>query len=197
MSRTQIAVLVAVALTTPAAASHIRSSVDSDGLAAEFQTPLGLCLTARDAFRALSIEPGIIFIDVRTEPEFAFVGHAEGVDRNIPFRRLGERLDEQHGAYVLVPNKRFLRDVAALVKSQGWGKDAEIFIICRDGACAAEAVAALAGDGYDLVWSIVDGFEGRADPATGMKTHEGRRKDDLPWTYELNPDVIYRPGKQQ
>jgi len=195
MIRTILAACLSVALALPAMAGEIVSSVDAASLAKSRQTVPGLYLTARDAAAALEADPGIVLVDVRTRAEFSYVGHADAVDQNIPWRFLSDRFDAKTGVYAYDENGNFLDDIAALMAREGKGKDDPVFVICRSGGRSAASVDALAAAGYSQVYNIVDGFEGGKDKATGHRTVNGWRNAGLPWGYRISPEAAYRPAE--
>jgi len=198
------AVLMAVALLAvpvvaipglPAAAGTIVSSVDAATLPEGKRTMAGLYLTSRDAAAALAADPAIVLIDVRSQPEFGLVGHPDPVDSNVPGWFLTDRFDPASGSYALEPNPRFVLDVGAVMARLGKGKDAPVFVICRSGGRSAAAANLLVQAGYSRVYSIVDGFEGEQDPASGHRTIGGWRNSDLPWTFRIAPEQAYAPAQ--
>jgi rhodanese-related sulfurtransferase len=188
----RVLALAAALLTSDAAlAGPIVSSVDPVALSAGKQTRLGLYLTASDAFRALEADPSIVFIDVRTTAEFTFVGHASQVDANVPLRFHTTEYSTDRSRYLMEDNPDFLDEVVTLIEDHGKGKDDPVFVICRSGGRSRVAANLLAGAGFTNVYSIVDGFEGGKDKASGHRTTEGWRNAGLPWTYDLPNGVAY------
>lgn len=195
-----IALLMAVvmALLIPdakARASDIGSSVDPATLAQHRQTTLDLYLTSKDAHRAVSQDPSILFIDVRTPAEFGLVGHPVAIDRNIPFASLGEVVNPNFGQYGFVRNQHFVSQVEEYVTAAGGSKASHIILICRSGSRSKRSVDLLAEAGFTSVWNVVDGFEGRGDDK-GHRTVEGWRYENLPWSYTIRPGQAYRTVKQ-
>ena len=188
MLPTLIRAAVFAALTIPAFAAEITSSVDAESLSKSRQTVLGLYLTPADADRALAADPSIILIDVRTRAEFQFVGHPTATDQNIPVRFLDPEMkhDGKKG-YGMVENPKFADQVAALMAREGKGKDDPIFVICRSGGRSARATDKLAALGYTNVWNLVEGFEGGKDKATGQRSVNGWKNAGLPWTFTVSP----------
>jgi len=98
MHKIMIAASAALLAVAPLAnAGEIRSSVDAAGLKDTKTTPLGLYLTPKDAHAALQADASIVFVDVRDPIEVAFVGHAEGMDGNIPVKLATHRFDAAEG----------------------------------------------------------------------------------------------------
>ncbi len=183
-----LAMLAAAAQTR---ASDLVSSVDPAGLAKHRQTILGLYLTSIEAHRAVTQDPSILFIDVRTTAEFGLVGHPVAIDRNIPFARLGDVLNANFGQYGFVRNQQFVSQVEEFVTEAGGTKASTIILICRSGSRSKRSVDLLAAAGFTRVWNVVDGFEGGTD-ASGHRTIEGWRHENLPWTYRIEPWQAYR-----
>ena len=189
-----VAFTVAAAFSLPAFAGEIVSSVDPQSLGKQ-KTDAGLYLTSSDAYKALQADPSIVFIDVRTQAEFSYVGHPDPVDQNIPWNFLTDTYNAKSGAYNGQSNKNFLKDVEALMAREGKGKDDPIFLICRSGSRSAAAVNTLTKAGYTKAYNVVDGFEGGTDKGTGHRTVEGWRHDDLPWGYKIPEAIAYKPAE--
>ncbi len=195
MPRTTLAAaLAAILLTLPAGAGEIRSSVDAAALSEGVKTPLGLYLTPADAHAALTANPGIVFIDVRDPIEVAFVGHAAGMDANVPVQIATHDFDPEKRAYRMVANDAFVAEVEAVLAREGLGRDAPIFVMCRSGGRSAAGTKLLIAAGFGNVWNIVEGFEGDADPATGARALNGWRNAGLPWGYKIAPGAAWQPA---
>ncbi|NJL58895.1 MAG: hypothetical protein HC887_03825 [Desulfobacteraceae bacterium] len=73
-----------------------------------------------------------------------------------------------------------------------------IFITCRSGGRSAMSVNKLAEAGFKTVYNITDGFEGDdvKDPGSayyGKRMRNGWKNSGNPWTYELDPNLVYLP----
>jgi rhodanese-related sulfurtransferase len=190
MRKTLITILAALAATA-AAAADIVTSVDPATLPKGKQTPLGLYLTPADAAAALAADPGIVFIDVRDPIEVSFVGHPEPADANVPVATFTHVFDPKKGDYAPKPNPAFAQQVDALMTRLGKTRSDPVFVMCRSGGRSAKAAEALAKAGYTNVWSLVEGFEGDMDKATGRRTVNGWKNAGLPWTYALDAATAY------
>jgi rhodanese-related sulfurtransferase len=125
-------------------------------------------LTPSEAHERLKKNPNAVLIDVRTQPEWTFVGVPQ-VDRLV---RLSWQVYPQ-----MEVNGRFVEEV----ESMALPKDAEIFCVCRSGARSASAATALSKAGYSNVWNVAQGFEGDKDPK-GQRAHmNGWKYHGLPW----------------
>jgi rhodanese-related sulfurtransferase len=113
-------------------------------------------------------EEGYVYLDVRSEPEFAD-GHPAGA-YNVPFLH--------KAATGLVPNEDFLAVMAAR-----FPREQALVVGCRSGARSAKAAAALVAAGYTNVVDQRAGFEGVRDPF-GALTDPGWRPLGLPTATE-------------
>jgi rhodanese-related sulfurtransferase len=121
-----------------------------------------------EAHERLKKNASAVLIDVRTQPEWTFVGVPQ-VDRLV---RLSWQVYPQ-----MEINARFVEEVDAM----SLPKDTEIFCICRSGARSASAASALSRAGYTNCWNVAEGFEGDKD-AKGHRAHmNGWKFHKLPW----------------
>lgn len=157
------------------------------------QTVLGLYLTAKEAFgKWHGSSEKVLILDVRTQEEYIFVGHAP-MARNIPVRVLNQELTTKKRRPVLEPNPNFVSQVKRYYKVND-----RILIMCRSGGRSALAVNLLAEAGFRKVYNVIDGFEGDAvkDPQSyyyGKRVKNGWRNSGAPWTYKLESDLTYNP----
>ncbi|MBG1231595.1 rhodanese-like domain-containing protein [Aestuariivirga litoralis] len=121
-----------------------------------------------EAHQRLKANPAAVLIDVRTQPEWTFVGVPQ-VDRLV-------RLSWQVYPTMDV-NARFVEEVRAL----GLPPDAEVFCICRSGARSASAATALAQAGFTNAWNVSQGFEGDKDADGHRARVNGWKAAGLPW----------------
>ena len=157
------------------------------------QTVLGLYLTAKEAFSKWHVDSDkMVVLDVRTPEEYIFVGHAP-MARNIPVRVFNQELTAKNRKPVMEPNPDFV----SLVRRDYKVSDT-ILVMCRSGARSAMAVNLLAEAGFKQVYNITDGFEGDVvkDPESyynGKRVKNGWRNSGAPWTYDLDPTLMYHP----
>jgi rhodanese-related sulfurtransferase len=190
-------IFIALILVLPANAGNIISSVDPGALPRSKTTPLGLYLTPADAYRAVTRDPGIVFIDVRDPIEINFVGHAKGIDAIVPLAISSHRFDDTHGGYAMDLNPNFVAEIDAAITREGTSKFDPVILICRSGGRSAAAARMLAKAGYTNVWNLVEGFEGDKNPETGQREVNGWRNAGLPWAYKLNGRIAWHaPGRR-
>ncbi len=131
-------------------------------------------ISPKDASDIIHEEPNVIFVDVRSEMEFLFIGHpASSV--NIPW------IEEPD--WEINPN--FVRDIRKLILGgvicTEDSQCAPIILICRSGKRSAEAGHALIDAGFSRVYNINTGFEGDLNDHHQRSTIGGWRFDGLPW----------------
>jgi rhodanese-related sulfurtransferase len=121
-----------------------------------------------EAQERLKKNPNAVLIDVRTQPEWTFVGVPQ-VDRLV---RLSWQVYPQ-----MEINANFVEEIEGMALS----KDTEILCICRSGARSASAATALTRAGFSNCWNVSQGFEGDKD-ATGQRGKtNGWKASSLPW----------------
>jgi rhodanese-related sulfurtransferase len=125
-------------------------------------------LTPSDAFDRIKKNPNAVLIDVRTQPEWTFVGLPQI-----------ERL--MRVSWQVYPNMEVNGKFAEEVKSMGLGNDAEIFCICRSGARSASAATALTNAGFTNCWNVAQGFEGDKNAEGRRGVTNGWKASGLPW----------------
>jgi rhodanese-related sulfurtransferase len=125
-------------------------------------------ITPAEAHDRLTKNPNAVLIDVRTEPEWAFVG-VPAVDRLI-------RLSWQS-----YPQMQVNGDFAKQIEDSGIAPDTEILCICRSGARSANAAAALTKAGFTNCWNVAQGFEGDRDGLGHRGSVGGWKAAGLPW----------------
>ncbi len=104
-------------------------------------------------------------VDVRTQPEWEFVGHVPG-SVLIEWRRYGER----------GPNPAFLDALAAT-----FGRDEPILFLCRSAVRSHHAADLARRAGFTRAYNILEGFEGDLDASRQRGRRGGWRAAGLPW----------------
>ena len=119
------------------------------------QTVLGLYLTAKEAFgKWHGSSEKVVILDVRTQEEYIFVGHAP-MARNIPVRVLNQELTANKRRPVMESNPNFVSQVRRYYKVSD-----TILIMCRSGGRSALAVNLLGEAGFKKVTiSLMDSRE--------------------------------------
>jgi len=130
-------------------------------------------LSPTDAYRLLTDDPQAVLIDVRTQPEWAYVGVPDLTSVGKQLVRL-EWVNFPDGAR----NPEFLDQLAAA----GVRPDQPVAFICRSGARSAAAAGAATAAGYARAYNVADGFEGPLDAAGHRGSAGGWKASGLPWT---------------
>jgi rhodanese-related sulfurtransferase len=157
------------------------------------QTTLGLYVTAKEAYDLWQKDQQKVkIIDCRTPEEYAFVGHAP-MAANVPSKFMTYAWDDKKKEYVMKANPDFVKEV-----QKRFAKDDTILVMCRSGQRSGPSVNLLAKAGFTKVYNITDGFEGDKvkdpqSPNKGKRMQDGWRISNLPWTYDLDVNLIYLP----
>lgn len=158
-------------------------------------TTLGKYVTAPEAYEMWKASPEKVkIVDCLIPEEYAFVGHAP-MAYNVPSKVWTGKWDGEKKDFVLDDNPDF---VAQLKKM--FALDDTIPVMCRSGHRSAASVNKLAEAGFTNVYNITDGFEG--DKVTdedsyykGKRMKNGWKNSPAPWTYEIDPRLLYNPAK--
>ena len=121
-----------------------------------------------EAFERLKKNASAVLIDVRTQPEWTFVGVPQ-VER---LMRVSWQVYPQMDV-----NANFAKDV----ETMGLSKDTEILCLCRSGARSASAATALTNAGFTNCWNIAQGFEGDKNAEGRRGASNGWKAAGLPW----------------
>lgn len=138
----------------------------------------GRDIGVHDAYSRLA-QPATYLVDVRTVAEYVYVGHPETA-YNVPLVFWEEQKMRT------VANVNFVDDIKARFKASD-----TLILLCRSGSQSALALRMLRRAGFQNVYNIREGFEGAKD-RNGLRTLNGWKNEDLPYTYILDPELVYR-----
>jgi rhodanese-related sulfurtransferase len=134
-------------------------------------------ITPPQAHEILDKDPTVIYLDVRTVPEFT-AGHPQrGI--NIPVVFFDQRTRQP------VPNPDFLAVVEATLP-----KDATVIVGCQAGGRSQRAAEIMAQAGYTNVANMQGGFGGARDQ-TGRVVVPGWQESGLPVSTENGEGMSY------
>jgi rhodanese-related sulfurtransferase len=126
-------------------------------------------LKPKEAYKFLEAHPNALFVDVRSNMEYLFVGHPAGAI-HIPW------IDEPDWKV----NPHFVTQVRQAILGGASGA-APVLLICRSGVRSLEAGKALIEAGIPDVYNVEEGFEGALDEHHHRSTKGGWRYHGLPW----------------
>ncbi|MEW6350773.1 MAG: rhodanese-like domain-containing protein [Thermodesulfobacteriota bacterium] len=195
MLQTRLHMLVVTVLLSMCLASAVHSAEGPKPDSPKKHTVLDKYIKAIDAYQKWKSSPDKVHVlDVRTPEEYVFVGHAP-MARNIPLKVWPGEWKADEKKFDLAPNLGFVDTVKNYYKPGD-----VILLMCRSGDRAAEAINALAKVGFTNAYNIVDSFEGDTvtDPDSyfdGKRVKNGWKNSGAPWTYDLDPNLIYPPPK--
>ena len=130
-------------------------------------------LSPIEANKLLLNDPRALLVDIRSNMEFLFVGHAQG-SVHVPW------IDEPDWTV----NPDFITEIRQILLG-GICTEAEgpapVILICRSGKRTVDAGNALIAAGINNVYHITEGFEGDLDENHQRSTSGGWRYHGLPW----------------
>ncbi|MDR9440741.1 MAG: rhodanese-like domain-containing protein [Halomonas sp.] len=175
-------------------------SLAEDDAAAYRETRLGLYVTASEAYDLMQENERAVLIDVRDPIEVKFTGFAEPTDIHVPWVVADrEHFDEEARTWPMVKNTDFETQVRAELEALDVAVDDPIIVMCRSGSTrSAPGADVIAEMGFSRVYSMTDGFEGgklEEGDSKGVRAVNGWRNSGLPWSYEIAPDVAWRPAE--
>ena len=122
-------------------------------------------ISPAEAYRFFCDNPEVVFVDVRCDIEYLFVGHPEGA-LSIPWRN--------------EPDWEINPDFLSKVREAA-SINRAIILICKSGCRSKEAGAFLKEHGFTEVYNVLHGFEGDLDGNYHRSSINGWRHDGLPW----------------
>lgn len=174
-------------------------ALDKSEVPSKHHTPFDLYLTAREAYEMKTAQPdAVLFLDVRTRQEVHYLGMADQIDANIPYRfdslTWYTKRGGEFGSYRKPKNPDFTAAVENALQSKGLTKDSPIIIMCTSGSRAPYAAKTLHRAGFTQVYTQVEGFEGikaKSGPNKGHRVVSGWRFEGLPWSYKQPTEKMY------
>jgi rhodanese-related sulfurtransferase len=132
-------------------------------------------VTPQQAFEALAREPAALLADVRTQPEWSFVGVPD-------LRSTGRQpLLVEWQTY---PTMALNADFVGAMTRAGARKGQPIYFLCRSGTRSRAAAIAMTAAGFGPCFNIAGGFEGNRNAEGHRGTVEGWKAAGLPWRQE-------------
>ena len=134
-------------------------------------------LSVEDAYAMLAKDESATLVDVRTQPEWQFVGVPDlaALGKTTIFRQW-----QVYPAMEVAAD--FVPGLVDELERRGADKSSPIIFICRSGARSRNAAIALTRAGWANCYNVVDGFEGPLDEERRRGAAGGWRARGLPWT---------------
>jgi rhodanese-related sulfurtransferase len=134
-------------------------------------------LSAEEAYAILAKQERAALVDVRTKPEWQFVGVPDlaALGKTTIFRE-----------WQVYPTMQVAADFAPALSNElqqrGADKTDPVIFMCRSGARSRQAAIALTSAGWSRCYNVVDGFEGALDAERRRGVLAGWKARGLPWT---------------
>ncbi len=130
-----------------------------------------------EAIAMLQGDANAVLVDVRTRPEWQFVGVPDlsAINKDVV-------LLEWQTYPTMQVNGDFARTLKAELARRSIPDDAPLLFLCRSGARSQAAALALAAEGHSKCYNITGGFEGPPDGEHHRGQVAGWKALRLPWT---------------
>jgi rhodanese-related sulfurtransferase len=140
------------------------------------QADYGGDLSVKDAYALLADDKKSLLVDVRTQPEWAFVGVPDlaELDKAPIFQ-------EWQVYPSMEPAPDFVSRLIATLTARGATPSTPVLFLCRSGVRSRSAAVALSAAGWSRCYNISDGFEGGLDETRKRGVLGGWRARGLPW----------------
>jgi len=132
-------------------------------------------LKPTDAWKLLAEDAKAQLVDVRTRPEWMFVGLPDLTSlRKKPVLQ----------SWQVFPAMDVDGNFSATIAQQVPDRDAPILFLCRSGARSRAAAIAMTQQGYSKCYNVAEGFEGNLDAERHRGRVGGWKAAGLPWAQE-------------
>jgi len=129
-------------------------------------------ITSVECFDKLSEISNSHLIDVRTEPEWEYVGVPDLSSLNKKTIFI---------SWHIYPKMKINSLFKNLVTELNFEKNDRFFLICRSGTRSFDAAKFLSSMGYKYCFNVADGFEGDKNYLNQRSTINGWKYNNLPW----------------
>lgn len=133
-------------------------------------------VSVSDVWKTLKSDPGSVLIDVRSYPEWSFVGLPDlsTIGKTVLTIEWQTFPDSQ-------VNAAFADQLSAELHRLGADEDTNLFFICRSGARSRMAAELSAAAGNRRCVNVAEGFEGQLDANHHRGNVSGWKAAGLPW----------------
>jgi rhodanese-related sulfurtransferase len=137
-------------------------------------------LAPQQAWDLLAQDSAAVLVDVRSQPEWSFVGLPDLSTLNKRPLQVAWQSYNPAARPPMVPNAEF----AASVEAAHVDKAAPVIFLCRSGVRSKAAAIAMTKRGFRRCYNLAGGFEGPHDDAHHRGRVSGWKAAGLPWTQE-------------
>ena len=129
-------------------------------------------ISSRECFEKLSIEVNSQLIDVRTKPEWIYVGVPDlsSINKNVIF--VSWQVYPEMGTNKFFENQILESNIQ---------KNNNLYFICRSGNRSNNAAEFLTSRGFSNCFNVIDGFEGKLNHDQQRALIDGWQFNNLPW----------------
>ena len=127
------------------------------------------------AWQGLGADSRSVLVDVRTRPEWQFVGVPD-------LSGIGKQVAAV--SWQVYPGMERNPQFEEAVRSVAASPDVPVYFICRSGVRSRAAAIAMTAAGYTQCYNVAGGFEGGLDEARHRGAREGWKAGGLPWVQE-------------
>ena len=129
-------------------------------------------ISSRECFEKLSIEVNSQLIDVRTKPEWIYVGVPDlsSINKKVIF--VSWQVYPEMGTNKFFENQILESNIK---------KDDNLYFICRSGQRSHDAAKFLDSRSFSNCFNVIDGFEGNLNHERQRASIDGWQFNKLPW----------------
>mgnify|MGYP001291285553 FL=1 len=129
-------------------------------------------ISSRECFEKLSIEVNSQLIDVRTKPEWIYVGVPDlsSINKKVIF--VSWQVYPEMGTNKFFENQILESNIK---------KDNNLYFICRSGNRSNNAAEFLTSRDFSNCFNVIDGFEGKQNHKRQRASIDGWQFNNLPW----------------
>ena len=129
-------------------------------------------ISSQECFEKLSIEVHSHLIDVRTKPEWVYVGVPDLslINKKVIFI-----------SWQVYPKMEINKFFENQILELNIKKDSNLYFMCRSGNRSYSAAEFLVSRGFSNCFNVIDGFEGKLNHERQRALIDGWQFNNLPW----------------
>ena len=129
-------------------------------------------ISSQECFEKLSIEVHSHLIDVRTKPEWVYVGVPDlsSINKKVIFI-----------SWQVYPKMEINKFFENQILELNIKKDSNLYFMCRSGNRSYSAAEFLVSRGFSNCFNVIDGFEGKLNHEHQRALIDGWQFNNLPW----------------